>query len=44
VAHFVWGNCVARTTPIVEISPFDETGTVYCCLNFYPPTGVGESV
>jgi hypothetical protein len=44
VAHFVWENCVARTTPIVEISPFDKTGTVYCCLNFYPPTGVGESV
>jgi hypothetical protein len=44
VAHFVWENCVARTTPIVEISPFDKTGTVYCCLNSYPPTGVGESV
>jgi hypothetical protein len=44
VAHFVWENCVARTTPIVEISPFDKTGTVYCCLNSYPPTRVGESV
>jgi hypothetical protein len=44
VAHFVWEKRVARTTPIVKISPFDETGTVYCCMNFYHPNGVGEYV
>jgi hypothetical protein len=44
VAHFVGEKGVARTTSIVEMSPFDKTGTVYCCMNFYPPTGVGESV
>jgi hypothetical protein len=44
VAHFVWEKRVARTTPIVKISPFDKTGTVYCCMNFYHPNGVGEYV
>jgi hypothetical protein len=44
VAHFVREKGMARTTPIVEMSPFHKTGTVYCCMNFYPPTGVGESV
>jgi hypothetical protein len=44
VAHFVWENRVARTTPIVKTSPFDKTGTVYCCLNSYHPNGVGEYV
>jgi hypothetical protein len=44
VAHFVWEKCVARTTPIVKMSPFHKTGTVYCCMNLYHPNGVGEYV
>ena len=44
VAQFVWQKCVARTTPIVKMSPFHKTGTVYCCMNFYHPNVVGEYV